>query len=76
MLNDYIFKKTNALINGITNVNGVTFDFGYANGYFFVNVNYPQGAPNVKFPPLLVFNNFPSADDFSNLLLDHTNRHL
>lgn len=75
LLNDYIFSSTGVTINGATTA-GVTFDIGYANGFFFVKANFDTRAPDVAFPPLLVFNNFPRPDDFSNLLLDYSNRHL
>lgn len=75
LLNDYTFSKTGVTIVGST-ATGVTYDIGYANGFFFVKANFDTHAPDVAFPPLLVFNNFPRPDDFSNLLLDHSNRHL
>lgn len=49
-----------------------TYTFGYANNFFYVKLNSVE-QPDVRLPPVLVFNSFPVPGNFSNLLLGQKN---
>lgn len=57
------------LITSLGSPTSNDYIFGYANSFFYVRLVSDQ-APDVKLPPVLVFNSFPVPGNFSNLLLD------